>query len=153
MSLSVLFRIATRNDLPAIVEMIADDPLGRKREHYTTPLPDCYLDAFDQINGDENQELMVVQQSGQVIGVFQLTFIPNLTYQGGLRAQIEGVRVHKDHRGEGIGTAIFEWAIQRAQKRNTHLLQLTTDKKRPDAILFYKSLGFKATHEGMKMHF
>ena len=154
MSLSVLFRIATRNDLPAIVEMIADDALGSKRENYTNPLPKEYLNAFDRIDDDSNQELIVVHnQSGQVFGVFQMTFIPSLTYQGGLRAQIEGVRVRKDHRGEGIGTAIFEWAIQRAQKRNTHLLQLTTDKKRPDAILFYKSLGFKATHEGMKMHF
>jgi GNAT superfamily N-acetyltransferase len=95
----------------------------------------------------------VVDEENQVVGVFQMTFIPYLTYQGGIRAQIEGVRVHKDHRGLGIGKIIFEWAIRRAKERNAHLLQLTTDKKRPDAIRFYESLGFKATHEGMKMHF
>jgi len=148
------FRKATTKDVLAIVEMIADDALGSKRENYTIPLPKTYYDAFERIDSDPNQELTVVEsETGQIIGVFQMTFIPYLTYQGGIRAQIEGVRVHKDHRGLGIGKIIFDWAIRRAKERNAHLLQLTTDKKRPDAIRFYESLGFKATHEGMKMHF
>ena len=148
------FRKATTNDVPNIVEMIADDGLGSKRENYIIPLPKTYYDAFELIDSDPNQELTVVEsETGQIIAVFQMTFIPYLTYQGGIRAQIEGVRVHKDHRGLGIGKIIFEWAIQRAKERKAHLLQLTTDKKRPDAIRFYESLGFKATHEGMKMHF
>ncbi len=148
------FRKATTKDVLAIVEMIADDALGSKRENYTIPLPKTYYDAFERIDSDPNQELTVVEsETGQIIGVFQMTYIPYLTYQGGIRAQIEGVRVHKDHRGLGIGKIIFDWAIRRAKGRNAHLLQLTTDKKRPDAIRFYESLGFKATHEGMKMHF
>nr|WP_288932424.1 GNAT family N-acetyltransferase [uncultured Allomuricauda sp.] len=148
------FRKATTKDVLAIVEMIADDALGSKRENYTIPLPKTYYDAFERIDSDPNQELTVVEsETGQIIGVFQMTYIPYLTYQGGIRAQIEGVRVHKDHRGLGIGKIIFDWAIRRAKERNAHLLQLTTDKKRPDAIRFYESLGFKATHEGMKMHF
>jgi len=148
------FKKATEKDLPLIIEMIADDALGSKRENYTIPLPKTYYDAFERINSDQNQELIVVENEGkQIIAVFQMTFIPYLTYQGGIRAQIEGVRVHKDHRGLGIGKIVFEWAINRAKERNAHLLQLTTDKKRPDAIRFYESLGFKATHEGMKMHF
>lgn len=148
------FRKATTNDILSIVEMIADDPLGSKRENFTMPLPKTYYDAFERIDSDPNQELIVVENEiGQVIAVFQMTFIPYLTYQGGIRAQIEGVRVHQDHRGLGIGKIIFEWAIRRAKERNAHLLQLTTDKKRPDAIRFYESLGFKASHEGMKMHF
>ncbi|WP_421812298.1 GNAT family N-acetyltransferase [Flagellimonas sp.] len=148
------FRKATIKDVPTIVEMIADDALGSKRENYTIPLPKTYYDAFERIDSDPNQELTVVEnKTGEVIGVFQMTFIPYLTYQGGIRAQIEGVRVHKDHRGLGIGKTIFQWAIQRAKERNAHVLQLTTDKKRPDAIRFYESLGFKASHEGMKIHF
>lgn len=147
-------RKATTNDILSIVEMIADDPLGSKRENFTIPLPKTYYDAFERIDADQNQELIVVEnETGRLIAVFQLTFIPYLTYQGGIRAQIEGVRVHKNHRGLGIGKTIFHWAIQKAKKRNAHVLQLTTDKKRPDAIIFYESLGFKATHEGMKMHF
>jgi len=150
----VNFRKATIKDVPTIVEMIADDALGSKRENYTIPLPQTYYDAFERIDSDPNQELTVVEnKTGEVIGVFQMTFIPYLTYQGGIRAQIEGVRVHKDHRGLGIGKTIFQWAIQRAKERNAHVLQLTTDKKRPDAIRFYESLGFKASHEGMKIHF
>lgn len=148
------FKKATEKDLPLIIEMIADDALGSKRENYTVPLPQTYYDAFERIDSDANQELTVVEsETGQIIAVFQMTFIPYLTYQGGIRAQIEGVRVHKEHRGLGIGKIIFDWAIQRAKERNAHLLQLTTDKKRPDAIRFYESLGFKSTHEGMKMHF
>ncbi len=148
------FRKATIEDIPTVVEMIADDALGSTRENYTVPLPKTYYDAFDRIDSDPNQELIVVEnEEEQIIAVFQMTFIPYLTYQGGIRAQIEGVRVHKDHRGLGIGKVVFEWAIQRAQERGAHLLQLTTDKQRPDAIRFYESLGFKATHEGMKMHF
>ena len=148
------FRKATISDVPLIVEMIADDELGKARENYTIPLPKTYYDAFERIDSDNNQELTVVEnEGGKVIGGFQMTFLPYLTYQGGIRAQIEGVRVHKDYRGLGIGKIIFEWAIQRAKQRNAHLLQLTTDKKRPDAIRFYESLGFKASHEGMKMHF
>ncbi|MFT0713416.1 N-acetyltransferase family protein [Flagellimonas lutimaris] len=148
------FRKANSGDIQAIVEMIADDALGSTRENFTIPLPKTYYDAFERIDSDNNQELMVVQnEENEIIAVFQLTFIPYLTYQGGVRAQIEGVRVHKDHRGLGIGKTVFEWAINRAKDRKAHLLQLTTDKKRPDAIRFYESLGFKATHEGMKMHF
>lgn len=148
------FRKANSGDVRAIVEMIADDALGSTRENFTIPLPKTYYDAFERIDSDNNQELMVVQnEENKIIAVFQLTFIPYLTYQGGVRAQIEGVRVHKDHRGLGIGKTVFEWAINRAKDRKAHLLQLTTDKKRPDAIRFYESLGFKATHEGMKMHF
>jgi GNAT superfamily N-acetyltransferase len=147
------FRKATIDDMQALVEMMAEDALGSKRENYTLPLPRAYLEAFERIDSDQNQELTVVEdQTGQIIGVFQLTFIPYLTYQGGIRAQIEGVRVHKDHRGLGVGKKIIEWAIQRALERKAHLLQLTTDKKRPDAIRFYETLGFKASHEGMKMH-
>ena len=148
------FRKANSGDVQAIVEMIADDALGSTRENFTIPLPKTYYDAFERIDSDNNQELMVVQnEENEIIAVFQLTFIPYLTYQGGVRAQIEGVRVHKDHRGLGIGKTVFEWAINRAKDRKAHLLQLTTNKKRPDAIRFYESLGFKATHEGMKMHF
>ena len=148
------FRKASIKDVPNIVQMIADDALGSTREKYTIPLPQTYYDAYERIDSDQNQELtVVVNEKDEVIGVFQMTFIPYLTYQGGVRAQIEGVRVHTSYRNQGVGKTIFQWAIQRAKERNAHLLQLTTDKKRPDAIRFYESLGFKASHEGMKMHF
>ncbi|MEM7485385.1 MAG: GNAT family N-acetyltransferase [Bacteroidota bacterium] len=148
------FRKATENDVPTIVAMIADDELGRKRENFQKPLPDPYIKAFEKINADENQELIVVEnEEAEIIGTLQLSFIQYLTYRGGIRAQIEAVRIRKDKRGLGIGKTMFEWAINRAKERNAHLLQLTTDKKRPKAIAFYEGLGFKASHEGMKLHF
>ena len=148
------FREATKTDLLQIVEMIADDELGKARENYQIPLPVDYLNAFEKINSDENQELIVVENEDlEIIGTLQLSFIQYLTYRGGIRAQIEAVRIRNDKRGLGIGKIMFEWAINRAKERKVHLLQLTTDKKRPKAIKFYEKLGFKQSHEGMKMHF
>lgn len=133
--------------------MIANDKLGSKREDYRVPLPNTYSEAFDNISKDPNQELIVIETvANKVIGTLQLSFLQYLTYQGGIRAQIEAVRVHKDFRGKGIGQKLFEWAIQRAKEKEAHVMQLTTDKKRPEALLFYKKLGFSATHEGMKLH-
>jgi len=147
------FRRATKNDVPYIVKIMADDKLGKLRENYREPLPESYYDAFEIINSDPNQELMVAENNTEIMGTFQLTFIPYLSFQGKLRAQIENVFVREDLTGQGIGKKIFEWAIERAKERNAHLLQLTSDKQRPRAIKFYEELGFIASHEGMKLHF
>lgn len=150
----MIFREATREDVPYIVEMIANDKLGKLREDFKDPLPQKYYDAFQNILKDSNQELIVLENDlKEVIGTLQLSFLQYLTYQGGIRAQIEAVRIREDQRRKGIGEKLFTWAINRAKERGAHLLQLTTDKKRPEALRFYEKLGFKASHEGMKLHF
>lgn len=149
----MIFRKATITDIPFIVKMLANDKLGKLREDYRDPLPEKYYQAFGNITADPNQELVVVEKDGEIIGTLQLSFIQYLTYQGGIRAQIEAVRIREDARGEGIGQKLFEWAIARAKERKAHILQLTTDKSRPEALHFYEKLGFKATHEGLKLHF
>lgn len=147
------FRKATQEDVPFIVQLLADDELGITREDFRLPLPAPYYRAFANIDHDPNQELIIAEdESGELIGTLQLSFIQYLTYQGGVRAQIEAVRIGSKHRGEGIGQQFFSWAIERSKQRGAHLLQLTTDKRRPDALRFYERLGFKATHEGMKLH-
>jgi GNAT superfamily N-acetyltransferase len=146
------FRPATRSDVKAIVELLADDPLGAKRETYRSPLPECYFRAFEAITEDPNNELIVAETGGIIIGVLQLTYIPGMTYRGGWRALIEGVRIAANVRSQGIGRQLFEWAIGRARQRGCHLLQLTSDKSRTPAIRFYEGLGFVASHEGMKLH-
>jgi len=148
------FRKAIKKDLTFIIQMIADDELGKTRENFQVPLPKEYLEAFKEIDSDKNQELIVVENEDlEIIGTLQLTFIQYLTYQGKIRAQIEAVRIRKDKRGLGIGKTMFKWAINRAKERNAHLLQLTTDKRRPNAIKFYTDLGFIDSHEGMKIYF
>jgi len=148
------FRKATKKDVPEIVKMLADDELGKIREDYKIPLPDVYYQAFENINQDSNQELMVVETGEkEIIGTLQLTFIQDLSHQGGLRAQIEAVRINKNQRGKGIGKKMFEWAIQQAKNRGAYLMQLTTNRQRPEAIEFYKSLNFNPSHVGMKMYF
>lgn len=152
MEAPVHFRQARKDDVEAIVAMLADDPLGAKRERFQSPLPQSYYDAFAAIASDPHNEIVVATVKSRIVGVLQLTFIPYLTYQGGWRALIEGVRVASEFRAQGIGRTMLQWAIDRARQRGCHLLQLTTDKARPDALRFYESLGFTASHEGMKLH-
>ncbi|MCM3145111.1 GNAT family N-acetyltransferase [Brevibacillus sp. MER 51] len=145
------FRVATAKDLNRIVQMLADDELGKTRERYETPLPESYIKAFESIDADPNNELIVACRDEEIIGVLQITFTPYLTHQGSWRATIEGVRIASTERGQGVGSELIEWAIERAKERGCHLCQLTTDKQREDALRFYERLGFKATHEGLKM--
>lgn len=146
------FRRARADDVPDIVRLLADDPLGATRERYESLLPESYARAFRAIEQDANNELVVACRGERVVGVLQLTYIPSLTYQGGWRALIEGVRVDSGERSQGLGKTLFEWAIARARERGCHMVQLTTDKARPDAKRFYESLGFVASHEGLKLH-
>lgn len=143
--------MATEDDLDRIVAMLADDMLGSKRECYEHPLPSSYLKAFKAINSDPNNELVVACDGKEVVGVQQITYTPYITHQGGWRATIEGVRTSASVRGKGVGTRMIIWAIDRAKERGCHVVQLTTDKKRTNALKFYERLGFKATHEGMKL--
>lgn len=148
---ALAFRTATANDLSTIIAMIADDQLGQAREDTGLPLDQRYLDAFAAIERDPNQRLVVAEQDGTVIGCMQITFIPGISRRGAWRGQIESVRVVRSKRGGGIGTAMFEWAIAECRRRGCKLVQLYTDKSRTDAHRFYERLGFKASHEGMKL--
>ena len=150
-SQGVIFRRATRADLPAIVRMLVDDDLGSQRERFETPLPQSYYSAFEQINSDPNHELIVADLNEEVIGTLHLMFLPSVSYQGGLRAQIESVRVDKRFQSQGIGSQMMQWAMERARQREAHVVQLTTHKSRVDAHRFYERLGFKGSHLGMKI--
>ncbi|MGI9404777.1 MAG: GNAT family N-acetyltransferase [Hyphomicrobiaceae bacterium] len=148
---SIQFRRATPDDVPAIVALIADDQLGATREDPGPPLHPDYTTAFDAIGADPNQLLAVADDAGQIAGCLQLTFIPGLSRRGALRGQIEAVRIAASHRGRGLGHDFMTWAIGQCRERNCRLVQLTTDKTRPEAHAFYERLGFTASHEGMKL--
>jgi GNAT superfamily N-acetyltransferase len=150
-SAQLSIRRATRADVPAIVRLLADDPLGQRRERDEDPLPPGYYVAFDAIDQDPRNELVVIELQGEVMGTLQLTYLPYLTYQGGTRAQIEAVRVDRRYRSHGLGQRLFEWAIARARESGCHLVQLTTNASRDDAQRFYARLGFVASHIGMKL--
>ena len=149
--MQLVFRKALLADIPDLVSMLSDDELGALREDSSRPLNQKYLQAFSEIDSDANNELTVVESDGEVVGMLQLTFIPYLTYIGSWRCLVEGVRIHSDHRGQGLGAKFLQWAIERARERDCGIVQLTSDKKRPSALRFYESLGFEATHEGFKL--
>ena len=147
----ITFRLAARNDLPSIVRMLANDDLGNERERYEEPIPESYYSAFELINHDSNHELVVAELNGEVIGTLHLMFLPSISFQGGLRAQIESVRIDRRFQGQGIGSEMMQWTMERAKKRGAHLVQLTAHKSRADAHRFYEKLGFKGSHLGMKL--
>jgi GNAT superfamily N-acetyltransferase len=148
---AVTFRRAVVADLPAIVRMLADDPLGSRRESADASLDPAYLAAFDAIAADPHQLLAVATLDDEVVGTMQLTFIPGLSRHGAWRGQVEAVRVSSAHRGAGIGEQMFAWAIDQCRARGCRLVQLTTDNDRTDAHRFYDRLGFVASHTGYKL--
>ncbi|MFF8191463.1 GNAT family N-acetyltransferase [Streptomyces bobili] len=142
-------RAAVAEDIPAIVGMLADDPLGARRESPDDLAP--YLSALKRISADPNQRLVVAVREGRVVGTLQLTIVPGLSRRGATRSIIEGVRVHADERGSGLGTRFIEWAIEESRRENCRLVQLTSDSTRTGAHRFYERLGFEASHVGFKL--
>ncbi|MEV5300545.1 GNAT family N-acetyltransferase [Amycolatopsis methanolica] len=141
-------RRARRSDVEEIVAMLADDHLGAQRE---APGDPAYLRAFEAIDADPGQLLVVAERDGDVVGTLQLTFIPGLSRRGATRALVEGVRVRSDQRGGGLGAALMEWAVEESRRRGCTLVQFTSDASRTRAHRFYERLGFEATHLGFKL--
>jgi GNAT superfamily N-acetyltransferase len=142
-------RPATTDDVPAIVSMLADDPLGAQRESPDDLEP--YLAALERLSSDPNQHLVVATREDRVVGTLQLTIVPGLSRRGATRSIIEGVRIHADERGGGLGTRLIEWAIEESRRQGCQLVQLTSDITRTDAHRFYERLGFTASHVGFKL--
>ncbi|MFD7179012.1 GNAT family N-acetyltransferase [Streptomyces sp. NPDC059904] len=142
-------RPAVADDVAAIVAMLADDALGAGRESPDDLTP--YAEAHARIAGDSNQHLVVAVREGRTVGTLQLTVIPGLSRKGSTRSIIEGVRIHADERGSGLGTLLIEWAVDESRRQNCQLVQLTSDAARTDAHRFYERLGFEASHVGFKL--
>lgn len=150
------FRPARADDLEAIVGLLADDKLGAACEDASAPLNPAYKAAFSAIEADGNQLLAVVEQDGadgerEIVGCLQLCFIPSLAKRGSWRGQIESVRIAASQRGQGLGETILDWAIRQCKARGCKAVQLTTDKARPDAMAYYESKGFAASHDGLRL--
>lgn len=148
--MALIFRKARRGDLATIVGLLADDVLGQHRDAASDDLT-VYEHAFQEIEADPNQFLCVAEQNGAVVGTLQLSFIQGLSRGGAKRGMIEAVRVARDARSKGVGRAMFDWAIETCRAQGCTLVQLTTDKSRPDAHRFYDALGFEASHIGYKL--
>lgn len=147
---NIQIRLAEEMDIGHILQLFAEDDVIANREKLSEPLSDCYVNGFKRIASDPNNELVVVEMDHKIIGTLQITYIPYLLYQGSIRSLIEAVFISSEYRGQGIGTQMMQWAIERTKKRGCKIVQLTSNKKRKQAHRFYKRLGFKATHQGFK---
>ncbi len=149
----VRIRDATAADLPRIVDLLQQESLGdERREDPGPPLSDAYVRAFEAIEADPRQRLLVAEVDGAVVGTFVFIVIPNLSYRGRPVAQVENVVVDEPWRGRGVGEAMMRWAIEEARRAGCFRVQLTSNKARKDAHRFYERLGFVATHEGFKLY-
>lgn len=148
---NVIFRTARSSDLASIISMLADDKLGANRESLERS-QQAYEQAFSEIDSDPNNFVYVAEDDGAVIGCLQVTFIANLSFEGGRRALIEAVRVADSHQGQGLGKRLMQYAIDLARERSCKIVQLTSNNQRQDAIRFYEQLGFQPTHVGFKLY-
>ena len=154
MATPVTIRRARRDDVEAIVRMLADDALGGPRERLENPLPACYFAAFERVARDPNLALVVAEgEGGAVVGCLQLCILPGLSSQGASRGLIEDVRVALDRRSRGIGEQLVQWALGEARSRGCKLVELLTHHTRVDAQRFYERLGFARSHVGMTIRF
>ncbi|MBT4989904.1 MAG: GNAT family N-acetyltransferase [Rickettsiales bacterium] len=149
--LQIKIRKASKEDVPDIVRIISDNPIGALREDFQENIPNSYYVAFDRIDQDINQLLVVAEIKSNIVGTLQISFISNMSVKGAYRALIEGMHVDSKYRGEGVGTFMMEWAINKARQKGCNIAQLTSNKERIDAHRFYSRLGFVATHEGFKL--
>jgi ribosomal protein S18 acetylase RimI-like enzyme len=151
---SITIRRARRDDVAAIVAMLADDPLGSARERIENPLPPSYFSAFEAVDRDPNIQLVVAENGdAEVIGCLQLCILPGLSSQGASRGLIEDVRVASHCRSQGIGEQMVRWAVAEARGKNCKLVELLTHNSRVDAQRFYVNLGFQQSHKGMTLRF
>ena len=150
---SVSIRPARREDVPAMIAMLADDHLGRARERVEDPLRASYYEAFARVERDPNLTLVVAESEGRVVGCLQLAVLSGISSQGGIRGLLEDVRVASDCRSRGIGEQLVQWAITEAKARGCNLVELLTHQTRVDAQRFYKRLGFTSSHVGMTVRF
>ena len=148
---SITIRRARRDDVGAIVRMLADDALGATRERIEDPLPQSYFRAFETVDRDPNIQLVVAEESGAVVGCLQLCILPGISSQGTSRGLIEDVRVASDHRSRGIGEQLVQWAVAEAHAKGCKLVELLTNNARVDAQRFYERLGFARSHVGMTL--
>jgi ribosomal protein S18 acetylase RimI-like enzyme len=151
---SITIRRARRDDVDAIVGMLADDPLGSARERLEHPLPQSYFRAFEALDHDPNIQLVVAEDGeGAVIGCLQLCILPGLSSQGASRGLIEDVRVAAHRRSRGVGERLVQWAVAEARGSGCKLVELLTHRSRVDAQRFYARLGFQPSHVGMTLRF
>ncbi|MCP4936991.1 MAG: GNAT family N-acetyltransferase [bacterium] len=146
------FCTATRRDLDEIIALLSDDPLGRLREQSMASTRSDYDVAFADIEQSQSNAVLIIKLADKVIGCAQITIIPNLTFRGAKRCQIEGVRVSKEFQGRGLGKLMIQYAIDQAKIRGCKIVQLTSNNTRSDALKFYEKLGFEASHTGFKLY-
>ncbi len=150
---NLIIRKACAVDIDPLVRLInAGGPEDKPRQNLPEELPSTYFEAFELIDQDTNQYLMVAELNGEIVGTFQLTYLYHLAAAARPDAQLEAIHVKGALRGKGIGTTMLQWALEHANSKGVRRVQLTTDKRRIEAHSLYKRLGFTFSHQGAKLY-
>jgi len=149
----VTVRQARPADLPALMTLLADDPISAARGDRADAADEATYDAAlrSVLDAPLNDLLVVDDAGGVLVGTLQLTLIPGMARQGATRLLVEAVRVSSSQRSGGIGSAVMRWVMDvAAPATGATLVQLTSDAARVDAHRFYTRLGFVDSHIGFK---
>jgi len=149
----MLIRKAKNPDLNEVILLLYDDGLGRDRESLSNKYKQKYLSVFSEILESKYFDIFVMVKNNEIIGFYQIMFLPHISFKGSKRGQIESVRIRSDFRRSGLGTKLMKHAIEVARDNGCSILQLTSNKKRNETEKFYKNLGFSPTHDGYKLYF
>ncbi|MBC87060.1 MAG: GNAT family N-acetyltransferase [Bdellovibrionaceae bacterium] len=146
-------RKAKNTDLDAIIELLHDDTLGKDRESVSDGDMEKYRAVFIELSESEYFDVFVMVDNKQIIGCYQMMYLPHLSFTGTQRGQVESVRIRSDLRGKGLGTKLMKHAIDTARKAGCGIFQLTSNKERKEANKFYRELGLEPTHDGYKLYY
>lgn len=146
------FRDATDADLPFIVGLIVEDTVISTNDNVADAMHADYRNALAAMTADPNNRMIIAELNGAPVGCTQLTFLPGIMRRGMWRTLVEVVHIAADHRGKGLGGEMMRWVIEESRRRGCGMVQLTSNKKRPDAHRFYERLGFAKSHEGFKLY-
>lgn len=84
--------------------------------------------------------LLAVDAHGEIVGTVTLLVFETLL---GRHGRIEDVVVDEAARGQGVGAALTQAAIQAAREQGAHHLELTSAPRREAANRLYQRLGFQ----------
>ena len=148
-----IVRVATEEDVTCILELYRQLAITTSQaELHQSPSPDDYRRVFAEICALPGHELLVVEYQDEVAGTVVL-IVPNLSHGALPWALVENLVIDTRYRRRGLGRLLMDYAVARAKEAQCYKIVLSSDKRRPEAHRFYRSLGFKASAHGFRLYF
>ncbi|MBI4296404.1 MAG: GNAT family N-acetyltransferase [Chloroflexi bacterium] len=146
--MNVTIRKATPRDIPRILELYE-----QLTEEKLNVSPAKAEQVFAEIVAMPNQEFLVAEKDGLVLGTLFLQIVPNLSHDARPWAIVENMVVDRRYHRQGIGRLLIEYALNNCREAGCYKVQLLSQKKRLEAHQFYRSMGFQDSALGFRLYF